>query len=67
MGIHRKTPLNQRHKPWKWEFADQDEMDAVTGIVSSDVYQLALKLDDNSVHILLDVEPTWQAMATIEE
>jgi len=52
------------HRPYSWEYADETEREAATGMVPADVGKLSRQLDDNSLWMLTDDSPvTWTAVA----
>jgi hypothetical protein len=61
---HLDIPLEERHAPHNWEYADATAREAATGFVPEDIGRQALQLDDFSRWTLIDDDPaTWQSDA----
>jgi hypothetical protein len=59
---HLDIPLEERHAPHNWEYADATAREAATGFVPADIGRQALQLDDFSRWTLIDDDPaTWQS------
>ncbi|MBC18195.1 MAG: hypothetical protein CL942_14230 [Desulfovibrio sp.] len=59
-GLHRTFSGEQVHVAHSYEYADATARANATGFVSTDLKKLALQLDDNSLWMLIGVEPTWK-------
>jgi hypothetical protein len=56
---HKTVPLGQTHIVHNWEVADAAALDVLT-VENTDLYKLALTLDDKGLHMLtVVVPPTW--------
>jgi hypothetical protein len=63
---HLDIPLEERHAPHNWEYADATAREAATGFVPEDIGRQALQLDDFSRWTLIDDDPaTWRADASL--
>jgi len=60
MSGHSKASLGARHPIHNWEYADSTARGAATGFIATDLYKVALQLDDESLWLLTDyTAPTW--------
>src|SRR5688572_24308917 len=51
------------HRPYSWEYADETDREAATGLLPVDVGKLSRQLDDNTLWMLTDDSPvTWIAI-----
>jgi hypothetical protein len=58
--LHRSFKGRQIHVPHSFEFANAAQREASGDYVSTDLYKLALQLDDKSLWQLTAVTPTWK-------
>lgn len=60
MAKHKLITAGRIHVAHNWEFADATARAALADAEATDVYKLALQLDDLSLWILTAVTPTWE-------
>lgn len=52
------------HIPWRWRVADSAALGALAPDDALDVGKVALVEDSASIHILIDLTPTWTRVGT---
>ena len=62
--LHSNIPLNDRHAPHNYEYADATAREAAVGFVNGDIGKLALQLDDYSYWVLSATTPAWVNVQT---
>ena len=65
MSIHKNLPYTDSHLAHSYEYADAAARTSASGFVPSDVYRLALQLDNNSLCLLTSTAPTWMEITTV--
>jgi hypothetical protein len=68
-GLHKDLALAERHAPYSFEYADATTRESATGLIDKDVGKFARQLDDNSLWMLIQYDPTpiWKNVTGLDE
>lgn len=57
--FHKSFSGQQIHTPFSWEYENSTERTSDTGFENEDIGKIAWQKDDNSVWILVAIDPVW--------
>jgi len=63
MGLHKNAILDDIHKPYSFEYADETARLAATGFVTADIGKLARQISPESLWTLTSITPTWNTVS----